>query len=398
VTSTARRRDRSIAHPAPATTPGVEIAAGDRIAVTGAAGFIGSAITRRLLERGARVVALAEPAGDRRNLEGLDVELHLADVRDLGSVRRALEGARFVFHAAAVYGFWAKDPSIFHTVNVEGTRNVLRAAGEVGSERVVYTSTVGTLGLDTSTHLPATEESSADVSHLFGHYKRSKYVAEHEVLRAAAEGLPVNLVLPTFPLGPRDHRPTPTGKVVVDFLNGRIPGYVETAMNVAHVDDLAAGHLLVLEHGRVGRSYIVGGENLAMRELLGLLAEVSGLPRVTLRFPRAIALAAGLLSETIEGKVLGRHPAVPLEAARMSSTVMIFDDTRARTELGYVSRPARDAAEDAVRWFVDNGYVVPERRRRIFLPTSAPRLGTISTTTTPSASTTTTPSAPDEDQ
>ncbi len=343
------------------------IAAGDRIAVTGAAGFIGSAITRRLLERGASVVALAEPAGDRRNLHGLGVDVRPADVCDLGSVRRALEGARFVFHAAAVYGFWAKDPSVFYKVNVEGRRNVLRAAAEVGAERIVYTSTVGTLGLDKSQKLPATEESVADVSHLFGHYKRSKYVAEHEVLRAAAQGVPVSLVLPTFPLGPRDHRPTPTGKVVVDFLNGRIPAYVETAMNVAHVDDLAAGHLLALERGRVGRSYIVGGENLAMRELLSLLAEVTGLPPVTVRLPTLVAFAAGLLSETVEGKVLGRHPSVPLEAARMSSTMMVFDDARARRELGYVSRPAQEAVEDSVRWFVDNGYVVPGRRRRISL-------------------------------
>ncbi len=346
----------------------MSIAAGDRIAVTGAAGFIGSAITRRLLERGASVVALTEPNGDRRNLDGLDVEVQAADIRDVGSVRRALEGSRFVVHAAAVYGFWAKDPSVFYDVNVEGTRNVLRAASDVGAERIVYTSTVGTLGLDTAPRAPATEESVADVSHLFGHYKRSKYVAEHEVLRAAAQGVPVTLVLPTFPLGPRDHRPTPTGKVVVDFLNGKVPGYVETAMNVAHVDDLARGHVLALERGRIGRSYILGGENLPMRELLALLSEVTGLPPVTLRFPKAVALAAGLVSEILEGRVLGRHPSVPLEAARMSTTTMVFDDTRARRELGYASRPARDAVEDSVRWFVDNGYVSCGRRRRFSLP------------------------------
>lgn len=358
------RRDRAV------TTggPPLSIAQGDRVAVTGAAGFVGSAITRRLLERGAAVVALAEPDGDRRNLRGLDVEVRPADVRDMDSVRRGLAGCRFVFHAAAVYGFWAKDPSVFYDVNVEGTRHVLRAATDEGVERVVYTSTVGTLGLDGAAGaVPATEESAADVSHLFGHYKRSKYVAEHEVLRAAAQGVPVALVLPTFPLGPRDHRPTPTGKVVVDYLNGRVPGYVDTAMNVSHVDDLAGGHLLALERGRTGRSYIIGGENLSMRELLALLAEVTGLPPVTLRFPRSVALVAGLVSEALEGRLLGRPPSVPLEAARMSTTAMIFDDTRAREELGYVSRPARDAVEDSVRWFVDNGYVVPARRRRLVL-------------------------------
>ena len=362
MSSTAGRRDR----PATPLGPAVPIAPGDRIAVTGAAGFIGSAITRRLLERGASVVALAEPGGDRRNLDGLDVEVHPADIRDLDSVRRGVAGSRFVFHTAAVYGFWAKDPAVFYDVNVDGTRNVLRAASDVGVERLVYTSTVGTLGLDgTARAGPATEDSVADVSHLFGHYKRSKYVAEHEVLRAAAQGVPVNLVLPTFPLGPRDHRPTPTGKVVVDFLKGKVPGYVETAMNVAHVDDLATGHLLALERGATGRSYIIGGDNVSMRELLEMLAAVTGLPPVTLRFPKALALAAGLVSETVEGRILGRHPSVPLEAARMSTTMMTFDDSRAREELGYVSRPARDAVEDSVRWFVDNGYVAPARRRRL---------------------------------
>ncbi len=344
----------------------MSVGAGDRVAVTGAAGFIGSAITRLLLERGASVVALAEPAGDRQNLRGLDVEVRPADVRDPQSLRPALAGSRFVFHAAALYGFWAREPGLFYDVNVEGTRNVLAAASAEGVERVVYTSTVGTLGLDgTERGKAATEDSVTDISHLFGHYKRSKYVAEHEVLRAAAQGAPVTLVLPTFPLGPRDHRPTPTGRVVVDFLNAKIPGYVDTAMNVAHVDDLAVGHLLALERGQTGRSYIVGGENLSMRELLTTLAEVTGLPPVTLRVPRAVALAAGVASEMVQGRILGRHPTVPLEAARMSTTTMIFDDARARNELGYVSRPARDAIEDSVRWFVDNGYVVPARRAKV---------------------------------
>lgn len=354
--------------PAASRAPKVSIAAGDRVAVTGAAGFIGSAITRRLLERGAFVVAFAEPTGDRQNLRGLDVEVQPVDVRDLQSVRRSLAGSRFLFHAAAVYGFWAKDPEVFYAVNVEGTRNVLRAASAEGVERVVYTSTVGTLGLEgASRGEPATEDSVARVSHLFGHYKRSKYVAEHEVLRAAAQGTPVTLVLPTFPLGPRDHRPTPTGKVVVDFLNGKIPGFVDTAMNVVHVDDLATGHLLALERGKTGRSYIIGGENLSMRELLSVLAAATGLPPVTLRFPSPLALAAGFVSEAVEGRLLGRHPSVPLEAAKMSTTTMIFDDSRARSELGYASRPAREAVEDSVRWFVDNGYVTLRRRARLTL-------------------------------
>lgn len=353
----ARARERSA---------GLAIGEGDRVAVTGAAGFIGSAVVRRLLDRGASVVALVEPAGDRQNLRGLDVRIEVADVRDRDAVRRAVDGARFVFHAAALYGFWARHAAHFYDVNVGGTLNVLDAAMATGSERIVFTGTVGTIGLrGTSLQRPATEDGVADISHLFGHYKRSKYVAEHEVLRAAAEGAPVVVVLPTFPLGPRDRRPTPTGKVVVDFLNGRMPGYVDTALNVAHVDDLATGHLLALERGTPGRSYIVGSENLTMRGLLDMLAQVTGLPNVTRRVPRALALAAGAASELVEGIALRRHPSVPLEAARMSTTVMVFDDARARKELGYTSRPAIEAVRDAARWFVDHGYVRHSRYQAI---------------------------------
>lgn len=348
----------------------VAIAAGDRVAVTGAAGFIGSAVVRQLLDRGASVVAVVEPSGDCANLEGLDLEVRWADVREAPSVRRAIDGCRFVFHCAAVYGFWAPRPQVFYDVNVDGTRNVLAAAAACGCERVVYTSTVGTLGLSGAARgVPATEDCAADVGHLYGHYKRSKYVAEHEALRAAAEGLPVVLVLPTFPLGPRDRRPTPTGKVVLDYLNGRIPGYVDTAMNVVHVDDLARGHLLALERGRPGRSYILGAENLTMCALLEALAEVTGLPAVARRFPGALALAAGALSETLEGRLLRRPPSVPLEAARMSATTMIFDDTRARAELGYATRPAAAAVESSARWFLEHGYVSEARRHRARLLT-----------------------------
>ena len=343
---------------------GGAIQPGDRVAVTGASGFVGSAVVRQLLERGAHVVAVVEPTADLQSLAALDVEHVEADVRDAGAVHRAFRGSRFVMHTAAVYSFWSAFPQIFTEVNVEGTRNVLAAASATGCERVVYTSTVGTLGLGgAAMGVPATEDCTADVAHLYGHYKRSKYVAEHEALRAAAQGAPVVLVLPTFPLGPRDRRPTPTGKVVLDYLNGRIPGYVDTAMNVVHVDDLARGHLLALERGRPGRSYILGGENVSMRVLLDLLSKATGLPAVTRRVPRSLALAAGALSELVEGRMLRRHPSVPLEAARMSATMMIFDDSRARSELGYSSRPAADAVGDAAAWFLQHGYVGAARRQ-----------------------------------
>jgi ornithine--oxo-acid transaminase len=346
------------------TVPAVaSIEAGDRVVITGASGFIGSAVTRAVQARGARVVALVEPGADLRNLSGIpDVERVVVDIRDAAAVRDAFEGARYAFHLAAVYRFWARDRRIFHDVNVGGTRNVLDAALAAGCERLVYTSTVGVLGLArTRLGMPADETCHAEIGHLFGDYKRTKFAAEHEVLRAAAEGLDVSLALPTFPLGPGDTAPTPTGKVVQDFLNGRLPGIADTALNVCHVDDLARGHLAALEYGRRGRSYILGGENMTMREVLKALADCSGLPMPRLAVPASVVVAAGVASTLLEGRLLRREPHVPLEAARMSTTKMIFSDDRARAEIGHKSRPARLAIEDSARWFAESGYVRPER-------------------------------------
>lgn len=344
----------------------VGLSVGDRVGVTGASGFIGSALTRALLGRHVSVLALVEPGADMANLEGLDVERITVDVRDAEGVGRAVRGCRAIFHVAALYRFWALDRRQFYDVNVGGTLNVIDAARAAGVERMVYTSTVGTLGLDAAQHgMAADERNYPDVSHLFGSYKRSKYVAEHEVLRAAAQGLPVTIVMPTFPLGPRDRAPTPTGRLVLDYLNGRVPGYVDTTLNVAHVDDVAAGHVLALERGDVGRSYILGGENFSLQHLLNELADSTGLPEAKLRVPRALALGVAHVSEFVEGRLLRRHPSVPLEAARMSTTQMAFDDSRARKELGYSPRPAAQAVVESARWFVDNGYVKSGRRARI---------------------------------
>ena len=335
---------------------------GDRVVITGAAGFIGSAVTRAVLAKGASVVAVTEPGGKDANLHGLDVERITLDVRDAGAVRAAIAGARYVFHLAAIYRLWARNPRIFHEVNVGGTLNVIDAVRAAGVERLVYTSTVGVLGLDgTRAGKPADETAYADVAHLFGSYKRTKFAAEHEVLRAAGEGLNVTLALPTFPLGPGDRAPTPTGKVVLDFLNGKMPGYVDTALNVCHVDDLARGHVAALEHGQAGRSYILGGENMSMREILQALADCSGLPMPRFQVPRQLVVAAGFVSEFAEGQLLRREPRVPLEGARMATTRMIFNDDRARAEIGHKSRPARLAIEDSARWFTDNGYVSTDR-------------------------------------
>lgn len=343
-----------------------ELASGDRVVVTGAAGFIGSAVTRALVRRGVEVVALVEPGAPTSNLDGLDVERREADVTIAAGLEDVLAGARYCFHLAAKFGFWPRDPASFYAVNVEGSRNVVTAAARAGVERIIYTSTVATLGLwRTKSGLPSTESDAADLSHLYGNYKQTKYVAEHEVLRLAAQGAPVVLVLPTMPHGPFDHRPTPSGKVVLDYLNGRIPGYVDTAMNVAHVDDLAEGHLLALQHGAQGHSYICGGENLTMARLMQTLADVTGLPPAERRFPSFVPMLAARVSHFAEGRLLHREPRVSLEAAQMASTTMTFDDSRARAELGYESRPAAWALYESAKWFVERGYVKAERVARL---------------------------------
>lgn len=335
---------------------------GERVVVTGAAGFIGSAVTRELLGRGSRVVALVQPDGDTRNLDGLDVEQIIVDLRDADGVAKAVNGARTVFHLAALYRFWAADPQSFYEVNVVGTRNLLEAAGDAGVGRVVYTSTVGTLGLRGATAgAPVDETSHAQVDHLFGLYKQSKYVAEHEVLRAAAQGLPVVLVQPTTPVGPGDRAPTPTGRTVLEFLNGRFPAYVDTTLNIVDVDDVAHGHLLAAERGSIGRSYILGGENLSLQQILASLADTTGLSAPTRKVPNWLAVVAATISDVVEGRVLRREPSIPLEAAKMSTTQMSFDDARARRELGYQSRPAGAALARAAHWFAEAGYVRPER-------------------------------------
>lgn len=345
---------------------------GARIAVTGATGFIGSAIVRALLNRGVDVIAVCEPGADDANLKDLEVTRRTADVRDAHALAAAIGDARAVFHTAALYRFWARNPKDFYAINVEGTANVLDAARAARCELVVYTSSVGVLGLDrVRSDGPATEHSFARIDHLFGSYKQTKYVAEHEVLRACAQGLPVVLVLPTTPLGPGDRGPTPTGRIVLDFLNGGMPAWYETTLNVVDVDDVAIGHLLAAERGGIGYSYILGGENLTLHELLIDLASISGLPPPRFEVPRALALGAAVVSELVEGRLLRRPPHVPLEGARMATTTMAFDDSRARAELGYTSRPAIEAIARSVRYFVDEGYVRPSRLGKLRLASSS---------------------------
>jgi dihydroflavonol-4-reductase len=341
----------------------LSIGSGDRVLVTGASGFIGSAVARALTARGARVVALLQPGASETNLVGLDVERVVADVRDSGALDAASAGARFVFHLAALYRFWPRDARSFYEVNVTGTRTVLAAARAAGCERVVYTSSVATLGHRAGQ--PADETSYPYAEELIGSYEQSKYVAEHEALREAASGLPLVVVLPTTPFGPGDEAPTPTGRIVLDFLNGRMRGWVDTALNVVDVDDVANGHILAAERGANGRSYILGGENLELRGILERLAAATGLPAPKLEVPRRLLLPIAYISDTVEGRLIGRAPTATIDGARIAMSRRIFSDERARGELGYESRPAAEALERAARWFAAHGYVSHGRLARI---------------------------------
>lgn len=336
----------------------------ESVLVTGAPGFIGSAVVRALVDDGYQVRALCEPGRDDDNLAGLPVERIVGDIRDPATLDRAVEDVSTVFHLAAIYRFWAADPDLFYDVNVGGTLNVIRAVERAGCNRLVYTSTVATLGVAEDGR-PASEQSLVHFEHLFGHYKRSKYLAEHEVLRAGATGLPVVLVHPTFPVGERDTAPTPTGRTIVEFLNGRIPAYVDTALNVAHVDDVARGHVLAAQRGAPGRSYVLGGENMSLREMLATLADICGLPAPRVRVSPRLVLPIVRGAEWFQSKVMSREPTLPSEPVRMATTRMEYDTSRARSELGYSSMPARTALTRAARWFVENGFVKDAQVERI---------------------------------
>lgn len=324
--------------------------------VTGATGFVGAALVRRLLAEGAAVRALVRPRANRRLLEGLPVEIAVGDLTDPATLDRAVAGCEAVFHLAADYRLWARDPGEIYRTNLDGTRALMAAAGVAGVRRIIYTSSVATLG----THRDGTdadETTPVDLADMVGHYKRSKYLAEDAVRALARQGLPVVIVNPSAPIGPRDIRPTPTGRMIVDAARGRIPVYVQTGLNVVHVDDVAAGHLLAYERGRVGERYILGSENLTLATILGTVATLVGLPGPRVRIPRAAAMGIACLSELTARIGLVREPIATRDAVRMSSKLMYFSSDRARRELGYSARPADEAIRDAVDWFRRNGYL-----------------------------------------
>jgi dihydroflavonol-4-reductase len=324
--------------------------------VTGANGFVGANVVRALLAHGEEVRAFVRPGSDRRSLADLPVELAEGDLRDADSVRRAVAGCARVFHVGADYRLWARDPQELYDSNVKGTVHVLDACRALGVERVVHTSTVGTIGLSASP-APCDEATPLAPGQVSGHYKRSKLDAERAALSYAEGGLPVVVVNPAAPIGPWDAKPTPTGKVVVDFARGRMPAFVDTGLNVVHVRDVAEGHWLAAERGRPGERYVLGHRNLTLREILEALAELLGRPAPRIRLPYAAAWVAGALDTAAANLVTHRPPAIALEAVRMSRRRMFFDSSKAVRELGLPQTPVRDAFEDALRWFAARGLI-----------------------------------------
>ena len=327
--------------------------------VTGATGFVGSHVAQQLVARGERVRVLLRPSSQARAMEGLAVERVQGDLRDAASLARALEGVTRVFHVAADYRLWARDPREIYESNVTGTRNLLEAAQRAGIERFIYTSTVGTVAVPRPGALP-NEETVARLEEMIGHYKRSKFLAEQEAIRAAADGVPVVIVNPTTPVGPGDWKPTPTGRIILDFLNGRMLGYVDTGLNLVPVEDAAAGHLLAAERGRVGERYILGGRNMTLKQILDVLSGITGRPAPRFRLPHAVALAASY-ADSVVSRLLGREPQIPLEGVRMARHKMFVDCSKAARELGFTAGPVEPALERAVRWYEENGYVAARR-------------------------------------
>jgi dihydroflavonol-4-reductase len=322
--------------------------------VTGATGFVGSAVVRALIKTGVDVRVLARHGSDFTNLQQFRIDGAYGDLRDKESLRKALAGCHHLYHVAAHYALWARDPSIFYDVNVTGTKNLMEAARDVGTERIVYCSTIGAIGLPPDGGL-GTEDTPVSLEQMAGHYKRSKYLAEQEVLKLAKGGLPVVIVNPSAPVGEGDIKPTPTGQVIVDFMKGRMPAYIETGMNIVDVDDVAAGHLLAMQKGRIGQRYILGTKNLMLRDVFEILSRLTGIKAPSIKLPREVVLPLAYLNLAFSW-ITGIPPRIPLEGVKMAKYKMHYDCSKAIRELGLPQTPPEVALEKAVRWFRDHEY------------------------------------------
>jgi dihydroflavonol-4-reductase len=332
--------------------------------VTGAAGFLGSHVTRQLVARGEEVRVLIRASSSNRAISDLPLEYVTGDLRDPASLERAMKGVRRVFHVAADYRLWAKRSQDIYDSNVGGTKNLLAAAKAAGVAQLIYTSTVATIAVD-RLELP-NEYTDSKLEEMIGHYKRSKWMAEQEALQAAKEGLPVVVAMPTTPVGPWDWKPTPTGKIILDFLNGKMPGYVETGLNFVGVEECAAGHLLVAERGKVGERYLLGAENLTLKEMLDTLAKITSLPAPGMKIPHGVALGVAYVESTLS-RLVGREPQIPVEGVKIAQHRMFVDCSRAQKELGFQPGSVAAALERAVRWYQLKGYVKPRRVKKMKL-------------------------------
>ena len=328
----------------------------NRAFLTGATGFVGSAVAGKLAAEGFEVRALGRPGSPRAHLDGLGVEFVEGDMRDAESVRRGMAGARYVFHVAADYRLWARDRSEIVTNNVEGTRIIMTEARRAGVERVVYTSSVATLGWPRD-GAPGTEDIPLTEQQGIGAYKRSKIAAERLVeAMIADDGLPAVIVNPSTPIGPRDVKPTPTGRIIVEAASGRIPGFVDTGLNLVHVDDVADGHLAALRRGAIGQRYILGGQDVFLADMLADIANLVGRRPPRWRIPRAAVVPMAYVAEGI-ARFTGREPLMTLDGLRMSEHHMFFSAAKAERELGFRARPYREALADAIKWFAQAGYI-----------------------------------------
>lgn len=322
--------------------------------ISGATGFLGASIVRELLRDGNEVRALVRKGADTSNLTGLDIELWQGDLRDGEGLKQGLKGCDVLYHAAADYRLWTRDPADMYRVNVDGTAAILEAALSNGVSRVVYTSSVGTLG-NPGDGTPGNESTPVSFDDMVGHYKKSKFLAEREAERFLERGLPLVIVNPSTPVGPLDIKPTPTGRIIVDFLNRRMPAYLDTGLNIIAVEDCARGHILAAQKGQVGRKYILGNTNLTLREIFSILAEITGLPAPRVRLPYTPILLAAYVNEALS-RLTGREPLIPLAGVQMAAKFMYFDSSRAVRELGLPQTPVAEALQRAVEWFRLNRY------------------------------------------
>lgn len=323
--------------------------------VTGATGFLGSHVARVLSDQGANLRLLIRPTSNLKNLQGLNAETSTGDLRDPVSLEKAMSGCDTVFHVAADYRLWVRDPNEMYRSNVDGTRSLLEAARKNRVQRVVYTSSVATMGF-TSNGTPADEDSPVSLADMIGHYKRSKFMAEQIALQAGRSGMHVVTVNPTTPIGEQDVKPTPTGRIVVDFLKRKFPAYVETGLNLVDVRECARGHVAALEKGKSGERYILGGENLTLKQILDKLGEITGLPSPSIKLPYFFAFATGVVDEAITGRLLRREPRATVDTVRMGKKKMFASSAKAEREFGWKIVPVDNALSRAVEWFRANGY------------------------------------------